>query len=426
MSLNNESDMEFPDNGLAETTPRVMDGSDSDSDVYVDPSEQRKMNPIYRPLNHSPSPQYSSPSTVRSESKSSSPAPHIEHASVRNKGIYLDSGPDTAPRPRRLSIIQFPRSPSLSPHKSPLRSRTNSNRRRLLPTESDSDPGALPSPDQRSPNYVFIKGRKLLVPSVEIPSRRHGQELLSDPSPRPDLNMLPDNFTELDPENEYEIPAAPQSLRTVGSQQPSVVEILDTDESESSWGSSADEYKPCSRRTYANNRTTRSSSPMHRTLKAGSLARPRTSFAISILSRTASSVLNKPNVHNRTSKSTPSPSSVKSQSTPRAADNPSRTPRRKKRTISTILNSDFSDSGDSEYTGSENETTKRSTRLSSSSSSSYSLKAIPISHGKSRKRRSTSYGDEQTEEDQSNIDEDDSDEEFVHYRKKHARSSRVH
>lgn len=429
VSVNHESDMGLHSNrDLAEATQRSMDGIDSDSDAYVDPSEQRNLNPIYRPRKHSPSPQYSSPSTVRSESKSPSPAPHIEQAHVRNHGI-LDSSLDITPPRHRLSIVQFSRSPSLSPDKSPLRSRTNSNRHRLSLTDSDSDFDAPLSPDQGSPKHVIIKGRNLTIPYVEIPSRRHGRKLLPDPSPSPSphLNVLSDHLTDPELDHEYETLAAPQSLRNALSQQPSIIEILDTDESESSRESSADEYKPCSRRTNATKHTTRSSSPMHRTLKASSLALPRTSFTISILSRTASSVSNKSSVHNHTSKLTPSSLSVKSQSTPRVANNPARTPRRKKRTISMILNSDFSDSGDSEYAGSENKTKKRYVKPPSpSSSSSSSSEAKPISRGKSRKRRNTSNEDEKIDEDHSNVDEDDSDEEFVHLRKKLARSSRVY
>ncbi|KAG0040973.1 hypothetical protein BGZ82_003583 [Podila clonocystis] len=423
-SVRDESDTESQsDRSLAEESTQRVESQGSDSDMYVDPSERRKSSPVYRRRKYSPGLWYSSPHPANSESESPSPAPHVAQTNDRNHGVFLYSGSDTTPRPRRFRVNRFSHSPSPSPDKSPLRRHTKKNRHLQMLTDSDSESDALPSSDQRNPKHVTVKKRMVSVPRMEVPGRKYSRKLLSDSCPSPNLDVLSDHFTESKFEHEYEPSTeSPPSLRNWHPRQPSVssvVVILDTEESEQSGENSVDEYKPQSRQT---KRTTRSSSPMHKTLRASSLARARTTSTAwsrwSVSSKTTSSVSNPPNVYSRTSLSTPSPSSVETP-IPRAENKPIWNPRRKKRTISTILDSDFSDSGDSEYT----ESGSKPMRRSAESSSKPKAKAKPMSLVESRKRRSVSYGDEPTEEDQSDADDDD-EEEFVH-RRKHARSARL-
>ncbi|KAG0096263.1 hypothetical protein BGZ93_004800 [Podila epicladia] len=420
--VHDESDMESQsDRSLVEESTQRVNSPGSDSDMYVDPSEQRESNRAYRRRNYSPSPRYSSPNRAMSGSKCRSPAPHVAQRNGRNHGIFLDSGPDTTPQPLHCRSIRYSRSPSLSPEKSPLRRHT---RRPQMPTESASESDALSSPDQRSPIHVTIKKRAVTVPHVEVSGRKCSRKVFSDPSPSPGLDVLSDHFTEPEFDHEYDPSTeSPQSLQNGRSRQSNVIEILDTDESEQSGENSADEYKPQSGQTNARKITTRSSSPMHKTLKKRSLTRSRTTSTVSsrslITRNTTRSISNTQNIYSRTSMLTPNSSSVKTP-IPRAANKPARVPRRKKRTISTILDSDISDSGDSEYTGSRNRAKTRQAKTSSKTKA----KINAVSRGRSHKRRSLSYGDEQTEEEQFDFDAYD-DEEFVHRRKKHARSARL-
>ncbi|KAG0026054.1 hypothetical protein BGZ81_006657 [Podila clonocystis] len=422
-SVNDESDTESQsDRSLAEESTQRVDSQGSDSDMYVDPSERRKSSPVYHPRKYSPILRYSSPHPASSENKSPSPAPHVAQTNDRNHGVFLYSGPDTTPRPRRFRVNPLSHSPSPTPDKSPLHRHTKKNRRLQMLTDSDSESDALPSSDQRNPKHVTAKRRMVSVPRMEVPSRKYSRKLLSDSSPSPSLDVLSDHFAESRFDHEYKSSTeSPPSLRNRHPRQrsvSSVVVILDTEESEQSDENSADEYMPQSRQTNSKKRTTRSSSPMHKTLRASSLARARTTSTAwshwSISSKTTSSVSNTPNVN----RSTPSPSSIETQ-IPRAENKPIRNSRRKKRTISTILDSDFSDSGDSEYNESWNKTLRRPAK----SSSKPKAKTKPMSRVESRKRRSVSYGDEQTEEDQSDVGDND-EEEFVH-RRKHTRSARL-
>lgn len=413
VSVREESDTESQSGeSLAEeSTQGAEDWPGTDSDVYVSPSEQGNLSPVSRMRKRSTGLPHSRPISVRSGSKRPTPAPHVKQANGRNYGVFLDSGPDTTPRPQRFRITRFSHSLSPSTDKSPLRRHTKKNRCSQMSTDSDSCPDALPLPNQRNPTNVTAKKTKVSVAHVKVPRRRRNRKLFSDPSPNLDLDVLSDHMTEqeLDHENGLFV-ESPHSSRNGRSRQlsaPSVIEIPDTDESEQSGENSADEYEPRPGQTNARKHITQSSSPMHKTLTASSLTRPRATFTASksssVPSKTASLI------------------SKASVPTPRAAIKPTRAPRRKKRTISTILDSDFSDSGDSEYTGSGNKTKRRPVK----SPSNAKAQAIPLSRGRSRKRRSVSYGDEQSEEGQSDVDDDDDEVEFVHRRKKHVRSGRL-